>query len=194
LSGIVFIGILVLVFIGLPIGLGLLFYFVPKKFGYPKVGKYLTLGYVLSILLFMFYILIEDQLFTKKEARALVEEQNIKLNDKFYLLNNSSTGALGADYYHKFTLQISAPDRQQAITAIKGSRIFKTDPHLVDSLLYMRNEGRYFGPRVVQDYQTKYAYVREYFQPSCKENYAPTFRRISISKTENELTFEDIAE
>jgi hypothetical protein len=38
------------------------------------------------------------------------------------------------------------------------------------------------------------AYVREYFQPSGQEGYAPTFRRISIYKNKNELTFEDIDE
>lgn len=38
------------------------------------------------------------------------------------------------------------------------------------------------------------AFVREYFEPSGSEGWAPTFRRISISKTQNTLTFEDIDE
>lgn len=53
---------------------------------------------------------------------------------------------------------------------------------------------RYFGPKVTQNYETENAYVREYFEPSGREGYAPTFRRISISKTKNELIFEDIDE
>ena len=43
-------------------------------------------------------------------------------------------------------------------------------------------------------HETENSYVREYFEPSGQEGYAPTFRRISISKTKNELTFEDIDE
>ncbi|WP_327983654.1 hypothetical protein [Bergeyella porcorum] len=38
------------------------------------------------------------------------------------------------------------------------------------------------------------AFVREYFEPSGREGWAPTFTRISISKTKNTLTFEDINE
>jgi hypothetical protein len=47
---------------------------------------------------------------------------------------------------------------------------------------------------VTQNYETEKAFVREYFQPSGQKGYAPTFRRISISKSDNELTFEDIDE
>ena len=60
-------------------------------------------------------------------------------------------------------------------------------------MLYLSNK-RYIGPKVIQNYETKYAFVREYFEPSGQEGYAPTFRRVSISKSKNELTFEDIVE
>ena len=76
---------------------------------------------------------------------------------------------------------------------IISSKDFKTDKKLVDSFLYSKKD-RYFGPRITQDYQTERSYVREYFQPSGRQGYAPTFRRISISKTESKLTFEDIDE
>jgi hypothetical protein len=181
------------VFVGIPIGLGFLFYFIPKKLGYPKVAKYLSATFVLLILAAALFLVFQDEFFTKNDAKKLVEEQHIKLNNKFELLKNESSSAMGADYYHTFTLKISEADREQAIQIIKKSKIFKSDNPSIDENLYL-TQSRYFGPKVYQDYENKGSYVREYFEPSGQQGYAPTFRRISISKTESKLTFEDIAE
>lgn len=193
MDSILFIGLLIVVFIGIPIGLGLLFYFVPKKLGYPKPAKYLTIAYGLFLLTIGLYIAFEDQLFTKNSAKELVEEQGIKLTDDFELLKNKSMSAIG-DYYHTFTLKISESDKQNAITQIKSSDNFKSDNGSIESLMYQSAPDRYFGKKVIQNYETENSFVREYFEPSGREGYAPTFRRMSISKTDNELTFEDIAE
>jgi hypothetical protein len=187
------IGLFIVVFVGIPIGIGLLFYFIPKKLGYPKTAKYLTITYGLFVLIIGFFIVFEDQLFTKKNAKELVEEQKFKLNDEFKLLNNESMSAIG-DYYHTFTLKISDRDKQDAIFKIKSSDNFKTDNISIDTMLYLQAQDRYFGEKIIQNYETENSYVREYFKPSGKEGYAPTFRRISISKINNELTFEDIDE
>lgn len=180
-------------FIGIPIGLGLLFYFVPKRLGYPKTAKFLTIAYGLFVLTIGLYIAFEDQLFTKNNAKELVEEQDIKLTDDFELLKNESMSAIG-DYYHTFTLKISERDKQNAITKIKGADNFNSDNGSIETLMYQSAPDRYFGKKVVQNYVTENSFVREYFEPSGREGYAPTFRRISISKTDNELTFEDIDE
>jgi len=193
LDSILFIGLLILVFIGIPIGLGLLFYFVPKKLGYPKTAKYLTIAYGLFVLTIGLYIAFEDQLFTKNNAKELVEEQDIKLTDDFELLKNESMSAIG-DYYHTFTLKISERDKQNAITKIKNADNFKTSNGSIETLMYQPAPDRYFGKKVVQNYETENSFVREYFEPSGREGYAPTFRRISINKTNKELTFEDIDE
>jgi hypothetical protein len=187
------IGLFIVVFVGIPIGIGLLFYFIPKKLGYPKTAKYLTITYGLFVLIIGFFMVFEDQLFTKKNAKELVEEQKFKLNDEFKLLNNESMSAIG-DYYHTFTLKISDRDKQDAIFKIKSSDNFKTDNISIDTMLYLQAQDRYFGEKIIQNYETENSYVREYFKPSGKEGYAPTFRRISISKINNELTFEDIDE
>ena len=188
-----YIGLLVLVFVGLPIGLGCLFYFVPKKLGYPKTAKYLTIAYGLIVLTIGLFIAFEDQLFTKNNAKELVEEQGIKLTDEFELLKNESISAIG-DYYHTFTLKISERDKQDAITKIKSTDHFKANNGSIETLMYQAAPDRYFGKKVIQNYETENSFVREYFEPSGREGYAPTFRRISISKTDNELTFEDIDE
>ncbi len=189
---ILLIGLFILVFVGLPIGLGLLLYFVPKKFGHPKTGKYLTIIFGVFILSIVLWTAFEDQLFTKNNAKELVEEQQIFLKDKFDLQDNKSMSAIG-DYYHTFTLKISARDKQNAISKIKNSDNFKTNNSSVNQMLYLSDK-RYFGSKVTQNYETSNAFVREYFQPSGQEGYAPTFRRISINKDKNELTFEDIDE
>ena len=191
MDSILFVGFLILVFVGLPIGLGLLFYFVPKKLGYPKTSKYLTIIFGLLVLTIILWTVFEDRLFTKNNAKELVEEQQILLADKFELEKNESTSAIG-DYYHTFTLKISEHDRQNAILKITTSKDFHISEDITDNHPY--NYDRYFGPKVIWNYENKYSYVREYFQPSGRQNYAPTFRRISISKTDNVLRFEDIDE
>jgi hypothetical protein len=192
LDAFLLIGLYILVFVGLPIGLGWLLYFVPKKLGYPKTGKYLTIIFGLLVLTIILWTVFEDQLFTKDNAKELVEEQQIVLADKFELEENKSMSAIG-DYYHTFTLKISERDKRNAVLKIKSADNFKTDNSSIDQTLYLSDQ-RYFGPKVTQNYETENAYVREYFQPSGQKGYAPTFRRISISKTKNELTFEDIDE
>lgn len=186
------IGLYILAFVGLPIGLACLLYFFPKKLGYPKTGKYLIIIFGILVLTFVLWTVFEDQLFTINNAKELVEEQQILLVDKFELQENKSMSAIG-DYYHTFTLKISERDRQNAILKIKSSDNFKLDSSSIDQTLYISGK-RYFGPKVTQNYETENAYVREYFKPSGQEGYAPTFRRILISKTKNELTFEDIDE
>lgn len=192
MDGILFIGLLILFFVGLPIGIACLLYFIPKKLGYPKTGKYLTIIFGLLVLTMVLWTVFEDQLFTKGNAKELVEEQQILLQDKFELKENKSMSAIG-DYYHTFTLEISERDKQNAIAKIKSADNFKADNTPIDQTLYL-SDNRYFGPKVTQNYETENSYVLEYFEPSGRKGYAPTFRRISISKTKNELTFEDIDE
>ena len=192
MDSVILIVLYIIVFVGLPVGLGCLFYFVPKKLGYPKTGKYLTLTFGILLLTLVLWTVFEDQLFTKDNAKELLEEQEILLRDKFDLKENESMSAVG-DYYHTFTLKISVRDKQNAILKIKSADNFKTDNTSIDQMLYLSDQ-RYFGPKVTQNYVTEKTYVREYFKPSGQKGYAPTFRRISISKTKNELTFEDIDE
>jgi hypothetical protein len=187
----ILIGLFILVFVGLPIGLGCLFYYVPEKLGYPKTAKYLTMVYGLIVLQIGLFIAFEDGLFTKNNAKELVEEQGIKLKNEFEVLKNESMSAI-SDYYHTFTLKISERDKREAITNIKNSDDFKANNTSTETVMYQTAPERYFGKKVTQNYETENSFVREYFEPSGREGYAPTFRRISISKIDNELTFEDI--
>ena len=186
------IALILLAFLGLPIGFACLLYFVPKKLGHPKIGKYLAFTFGLIVLVGILWTVFQDQLFTPANAKDLLKEQQIVLKDEFNIQDNRSSSAIG-DYYHTFTLGISNRDKQRLIAKIKSAHDFKRNTNENESLLYSC-QNRYLGPKVVQNFETEDSYVREYFQPSGKSGYAPTFRRISVSKIENKLTFEDIDE
>lgn len=158
--------------------------------------KYLWVTIISIIVCVACYLCLEDFLFTENNARELVQEQGILLKENFELLINESSSpfVVGADYYHTFTLSISAADAQRAIESKRNSPNFIRNPDSVNSMLYMRSEGRYTGPTITQEYEAGGWYVREYFKPYGEENYAPTFRRISVTPQGNNLKFEDIAE
>lgn len=190
MDGIGFILTLLFLFVGVPITIGLLVYFIPKRLGYPKAAKWLTWIYIILIGFIAVTTLFEDEFFTKNDAKKLIEEQNIELTDDFRLNKNESMWAIG-DYYHTFTLTISDNDKRQIINLIKTDPFFKRSPEFIVDYRSGSLVDRYEGPRETQSYEVENSFVRELYQPNGK-GYAPTFRRITISKTENTLVFEDI--
>lgn len=185
----IFSGFLILVFVILPLGLIFLFYFIPKKLGHPKIGKVLSIGLLCLILFSILTIIFEDSFFTKKDATELLAEQEIILNDRFDIDTNYSTSAI-SDYYHTFTLKISEKDKRHIIRQIKESNNFKVLKETTDDLLY-KDRKLTTESKITSNYETKEAYVREYFQ-GAEPGYAPTFRRVIIDKLANKLVFEDI--
>ena len=177
--------------IGVPFGLGLLIYIIPRLVGYPKTGKILTIIYGLLVLLIALLVGFEDKFFSKKDAKKLVEEQGIILKDDFELVDNKSSWAIG-DYFHTFSINISVQDRINAIENIKNSESFRKAGDSVDEFS-SKEFFHYSGPKLIQDYENEFSYIREYLQ-SNGNGYAPTFRRIMISKKGNLLTFQDIIE
>ena len=108
-------------------------------------------------------------------------------------MSNRSSYAIG-DYYLEFKLSISERDKRDLILVITNAPSFTTEEIAFNDMVHRKLEDRYFGERVVRNYETEVSYVREYFEPSGRQGYAPTFRRVSIGKVGNELRFEDIDE
>lgn len=187
----IFSGLLIFVFVILPLGVIFLFYFIPKRLGSPKTGKILGIATALCFVYILVISVFGDAFFTEKQAADMLAEQEIILNDKFEIEDNKSTWAIG-ESYHTFTLNISGNDKLKVIKQIKESSNFKVLDELTDKLSY-RNTELPSKAIITSNYETKYAYVTEYFQ-AADSGYAPTFRRISIDKTENKLIFEDINE
>ena len=187
------IGILFLVFTGIPLGTGWFIFWAIKTSGHPRAAKLVASLFGFIIFVFSVSIYYEDELFSKNSASSYIEQQGIKLKDEFKILHNESMSGIG-DYYHTFTLEISELDKINAISNIKKSDNYNTHHSYIEEINRMSDSSRYFGSIVFRNYQTEFSFVREYFEPSGQKGYAPIFRRISISKSKNELTFEDIDE
>ena len=180
-----------LVFLTITLGLTFLVYWIPKKLGFPKIGRILAIIVGLSAITTTAYIIFEDQLFFKRDARSLLAEQDIYLTDNFEIIENYSMSGIG-DYYHKFVLDISEQDKKKIIEQIKKSGNFKSINENKANITTLTD--RYFGKKLTQNYESQIYFVREYFEPSGEQNYAPTYRKIQLDKTERRLIFEDIDE
>jgi hypothetical protein len=172
------------------IGIICLSFWFPKKLGYPKFGKYLSL--IISVIIGLYFLsgIFEDELFSKSNATEILAELNIKLNDEFELIDNKSLSAVG-DYYHTFKLKISEKDKMRIINEIKISKNFKQDKKTES--YFDNREDYYNGPKRIKNYETDNQFIRELFEPQGK-GYAPTWQKIEIDKKENLLIFEDIDE
>jgi len=163
-------------------------YSIPTKSGQKKLGIFLSSIVGLFFIYIAVSMIFEDELFSKNEAENLLVEQNINLNNDFEILENKSMSAIG-DYYHTFTLKITAEDKIKIINEIRNSKNFNRGPKIDN---YFDNEEDYYnGPKRIKNYETEKQFVRELFEPQGK-GYAPTLRKIEVDKNENILTFEDI--
>ena len=91
-AAILVIVILILVLIGIPIGIGLLFYFIPKKLGHPKIGKYLTITYALTLLIIASRYYFEERNQNLKNERAiLLADRKTPLGWVYLRIFNDST-------------------------------------------------------------------------------------------------------
>lgn len=182
--------IVYLIILGIIIGVLWLSFWLPKKLGYPKFGKYFPIIVGVLISLFILSEIFEDEFFSKNNAKKFLTEQNIKLNDNFEIEENKSMSSIG-DYYHTFTLKISKKDKTRIIDEIKKSKNYNIDK---ETETYFDNRKDYYeGLKRIKNYETEKQFVRELFEPNGK-GYAPTWRKIEIDKKENLLIFEDIDE
>ncbi len=178
----------ILILVAIIIGIVWLCFWIPKKCGYPKFGKYFSILVGTLIAIFILTGIFEDELFSKNDAKELLKEQNIELVDEFELTENKSMSGIG-DYYHTFTLKITNRDKNKIIEEIQKAKNFNSD---LKTENYFENRDDYYnGPKRIKNYETKNQFVRELFQPN-GDNYAPTWRKIEIDKKSNLLTFEDI--
>lgn len=171
-------------------GITFLFYWIPKIFGYPRLGK--VLGGLIGVFFIVITILtiFEDQLFSKRDAIKLLTRQEIVLNDDFELLINESMSGIG-DYYHTFTLRISESDKERIVNEIIAAKNFSQN---IPTCGYFSDQEDYYnGPKRIKYYETETRYIKELFEPQGK-GYAPIYRVVGIDKIDNLLIFEDIDE
>lgn len=182
---------LIALFFGISAGLTYLSYQIPNKLGYPKIGR--SLSFVAGLVCFFVAVSVvfEDQLFSRTDARKLINLQGIQLKEDFELLKNESMSAPG-DYYHTFTLKISEREKERIISQIRSSKQFRNLNDSVQNIFQLTD--RYLGEPVIQNFETDGAFVRRTLRPAGEINYAPLFHVITVCKRKNELRFEDIVE
>ena len=98
--------------------IGYLIYKFLRYINFPKLAILATVAYGLFIIYIPISIIYEDELFFKRDATELVEDLDFKLNDNFEIIENTSNWGIG-DYYHTFTLEISAKDKSRLINERK---------------------------------------------------------------------------
>ena len=181
---------MLLIFIVFMIGILFFIYWIPKKLGYPKVGKYLSIGLAVLLVMIISYGIFQDAFFTKNQVKELLAEQGIVINDDFKILNNKTSFAIG-EYYHRFRLEISDNDRVRVIEQVKSAKYFKNINEEKED--FYSKSSQYEGQKIIQNYEDENMFVREFLK-SNTEGYAPTYRRIQIDKDDNKLVFEEIDE
>ena len=126
-------------------------YWIPKRVGYPKTGKYISIVLALLIATIAIRIIFGDYLFSKSDARNLLTELDIHIAEDFDISENKSMIAPG-DYYHTFTLRITLTDKERIINEIKRSPNFNVGEP-VES--YFDNRADYYtGPKRIRNYES----------------------------------------
>ena len=185
--------LIIILTIGLTIGLIYLGYWIPKRFGNEKLGKWIAGILSLTVIFLILSIVFEDELFFKSDAKKMLTEHNIELEEDFELNSNNFSGI--GDFYHRFELTITETDKKRLIDKITNAENYQ---NYVDDRFDIRvDKPRYADKNQVKEftanYQTEKEYIYEYYKPNEMGN-KPTYHRISISKTENKLVYENISD
>lgn len=159
-------------------------YWILKKFGRKKLGTIVSIVLILPFLIFALYLLFDDLLFSKSDARKLLSEHHITLNDDFKIISNQSGGL--RDYTHQFELSISEKDKQSFMDQ-------RTWSDKMDERIEVHSSAvdRYEGDTLRANYHDNDSYTYSMYRPNGK-GIAPTLITICVSKSKNTLTYEEI--
>jgi len=188
-SFVIFWGLSILLFISIIVGLIYLAYWLPKRLGKRKLGLWLSGILTVGLLTLIMATVFEDQFFFKADAIEKLKEHNIELLDDFKILSNESGGFM--DYFHQFRLTISHADKERLIDQIKSADNYEDE---VQDMFDLRSGKIRYSEKdtsFTANYQDEWNYIYEYYKPN-KQGYTPTWNRISISKTEDRLSYERV--
>ena len=188
-SFVIFWGLSILLFISIIVGLIYLAYWLPKRLGKRKLGLWLSGILTVGLLTLIMATVFEDQFFFKADAIEKLKEHNVELLDDFKMLSNESGGFM--DYFHQFRLTISHADKERLIDQIKSADNYEDE---VQDMFDLRSGKIRYSEKdtsFTANYQDEWNYIYEYYKPN-KQGYTPTWNRISISKTEDRLSYERV--
>ena len=185
-SFVIFWGLSILLFISIIVGLIYLAYWLPKRLGKRKLGLRLSGILTVGLLILIMATVFEDQFFFKSDAKEKLKEHNVELVDDFKIVSNESGGF--RDYFHQFKLTISLTDKERLIDQIKSADNYQDEIQDMFDLRSGKIRHSDKDTSFTANYQEERNYIYEYYKPN-KQGYTPTWDRISISKTENKLTY-----
>jgi hypothetical protein len=188
-SFVIFWGLSILLFISIIVGLIYLAYRLPKRLGKRKLGLWLSGILTIVLLTLIMATVFEDQFFFKSDAKENLKEHNVELVDNFKIVSNESGGFM--DYFHQFKLTISPADKERLIDQIKSAYNYQDEIQDMFDLRSGKIRHSDKDTSFTANYQEESNYIYEYYKPN-KQGYTPTWCRISISKTENKLTYERV--
>lgn len=164
-------------------------YWTLINFRFKRAGKIVAIVFSVLALLPFLSLAFEDYFFFKSDARKMLKENQIELKDDFTISSNHITGL--NDLYQRFELNISTRDKELIIQQLRHSPYFKDsirDDHNLQS-----EAGFGLTKEIFRDYEKENIVCRETYQ-KLRSGYKPDYDIISISKTDNTLTFERINE
>jgi len=159
-------------------------YWILKKSKRKRLGIITSIAFAFSFLLLTLYLLFGDLLFSKSDARKLLREHHIILNDDFKIISNQSGGF--RDYTHNFRLTISEKDKQSFIRQRTWSD--KEDERIQ---VHSTAVDRYEGDTLRANYHHDDYFTYSMYRPNGK-GITPTFITITVSESKNTLTYEEI--
>lgn len=180
-----------LIFIIAIVGIVYLSYWLPKKLGYKKVGVVISSVLTIGVLAIVFSSVFEDELFTESDAIDRLKEHSFIVADDAELISNEMGGI--RDFHHRFELRISEEDKEKFIRNIRSSENYQFQ---VSEIIDIRtNKPRYSDQDTsfTATYENSRSYVYEFYKPN-RQGYKPTWEIISVSKSENKLTYQLISD
>lgn len=194
--------IIILLFcFSLPCGVIFLLFHLPKKFGHPKLGRWLggvaTALFALFLISFLFSM-TGWVIFPKNKVRHLLKDSSIELVDRFKILDHENIGFdIHGDIYESFTIRVSDADKQRIIDQIKS------DPETVVLSKEDREDHNYhiefyhrFGDVTEAPlyYDAPDEYLISVYESPQKEGYVGKYHWISVNKRTNVLEVVDFWE
>lgn len=164
-------------------GLACMLYLIPTIFGYPRVGKILG-GIVGAFIIgITFFLVFDDQLFSKRDALKMLKSQDIVLNDDFKIKHNRSEANIG-DHSQTFTLQISASDKERLVHELMSAKDFNQNSLLPSD----HNDQNHISKRI-EIHDTETHYIIEICERP-EGGLPSTYTTIKINKKNNLLIFD----
>jgi len=165
-----------------------LFYWLPKKLGYPVFAKVLISVVTVALLCTIVITSYNNHFFSKKDAIVLLERHDIVLKDDFKVLNRKRR--FGGDNYHcTLELSISERDKEAIINTIRSGANFKSgmeDADTDDVLLTNRK-----GLQEI-NFETETRVVKERLEQVRTGEYMLAHYVVTVYKNKNVLKINDL--